>query len=272
MDRNDKKYSFFESYHRALLRVSDERYGRIVRAMSEYTFNQTEPCFTDDGDWIVWELIKPILQKGMNLSDVRREANSKRRVKKNQHSCNKPQQTATKTEVVAEAVQQTATDKEEEKDKEEGIIKDTIVSMSSYDDVLSGDEINYQNLLLYFNTIMRGKAIPAIERMTIKRRNAVKARITEFGKEAIKTVIDNAANSTFLNGGGDNCFVASFDWLFKPNNFPKVLEGNYANKSRKQTYNGSGSTTAERLNDVANLIMKLQQEGVESSDDDEVQK
>lgn len=266
MDRNDKKYTFFESYHRALLRVSDERYGRIVRAMSEYTFNQAEPSFTDDGDWIVWELIKPILQKGMNLSDVRREANSKRRNKKNQHSSNKLQQSATKKAFVAEVVQQSATDKEEEKDKEEGIIKDTNVSMSSFDDVLSGDDINYQNLLLYFNSIMRDKAIPAIERMTIKRRNAVKARITEFGKEAAKIVIDNAANSTFLNGGGDNGFVASFDWLFKPNNFPKVLEGNYVNKSRKQTYNGSGSTTAERLDGAASLIAQLRAEGKESED------
>jgi hypothetical protein len=34
----------------------------------------------------------------------------------------------------------------------------------------------------------------------------------------------------------------------------------------KQTYNGSGSTTTERLNDAASLIMQLRQEGVESSD------
>ena len=34
----------------------------------------------------------------------------------------------------------------------------------------------------------------------------------------------------------------------------------------KQTYNGSGSTTEQRLNDAASLIMQLRQEGVESSD------
>lgn len=266
MDRNDKKYIFFESYHRALHRVSDERYGRIVRAISEYTFNHAEPSFTDDCDWIVWELIKPILQKGMNLSDVRREANSKRRTKKNQHSCNKVQQSATKKEFVADAVQQTATDKEEEKDKEERIIKDTIVSMSSFDDVLSGDDINYQNIMLYFNSVMRGKAIKPIKRMSIKRKDAIKARISEYGKESIKTVIDNAANSTFLNGGGDDGWFASFDWLFEPDNFLKVLEGNYANRPRKQTYNGVGSTPAERRNDAANLILQLRQEGVESDD------
>ena len=227
MDKGDKKFSFFESYHRALLRVSDERYGRIVRAMSEYTFNQAEPSFADDGDWIVWELIKPILQKGMLISDVRREANSKRKVKKNQHSSNKPQQTATKEQFVTETVQQTATDKEEEKDKdkEKGVIAETNVSVSFINDAQGNDGINHYNLLLYFNHQMQGKAIPTIERMTPKRRNAINARAAEFGKEAVKTVIDNAAESTFLNGGGNGGFVASFDWLFRPNNFPKVLEG-----------------------------------------------
>ncbi len=57
----EKKYTFFESYHRALSRVSDERYGRVVRAMSNYVFESQEPDFADDGDWIVWELVKPIL-------------------------------------------------------------------------------------------------------------------------------------------------------------------------------------------------------------------
>lgn len=34
----------------------------------------------------------------------------------------------------------------------------------------------------------------------------------------------------------------------------------------KETYNGSGSTTEQRLNDAASLIMQLRQEGVESGD------
>ena len=34
----------------------------------------------------------------------------------------------------------------------------------------------------------------------------------------------------------------------------------------KQTYNGSGTTTEQRLNDAANLISKLRAEGTESDD------
>lgn len=70
----DNKYSFFESYHKALSRVSDECYGRVVRAMSEFAFNGIVPNFEDDADWIVWELVKPIIERGQKISEVRAEA------------------------------------------------------------------------------------------------------------------------------------------------------------------------------------------------------
>ena len=73
----DSKYSFFESYHNALARVSDERYGRVVRAMSSFVFKQEEPNFSDDADWMVWELIRPILEHGQELAKVRAEAGKK---------------------------------------------------------------------------------------------------------------------------------------------------------------------------------------------------
>lgn len=73
----DNKYSFFESYHKALSRVSDERYGRVVRAMSEFAFKGIAPSFADDADWIVWELVKPIIERGQEISEARAEAGRK---------------------------------------------------------------------------------------------------------------------------------------------------------------------------------------------------
>jgi len=70
----DNKYSFFESYHKALSRASDERYGRVVRAMSEFAFKGIAPSFADDADWIVWELVKPIIERGQEISEARAEA------------------------------------------------------------------------------------------------------------------------------------------------------------------------------------------------------
>lgn len=70
----NKKYSFFDGYHKALSRVSDERYGRIVRAMSSFAFYGEEPKFNEDADWVVWELIRPVLEKGLEMSQKRADA------------------------------------------------------------------------------------------------------------------------------------------------------------------------------------------------------
>lgn len=278
MDRNDKKFSFFESYHRALLRVCDERYGRIVRAMSSFVFNGENPNFSDDADWIVWELIRPILERGVEISKIRSEAGGNGGRRGKGVSRNKGNKNAVK---IKNQKQNNSKQKQNNSGVGIGLGKEidsslhsessleTNVSLSSPHDAQCAYSIDFDNLMQYFNSKMQTKAIATITKMTSKRKNAVNARMVEYGKEAIQTVIDNAADSTFLNGGGDNGFVASFDWIFRPNNFPKVLEGNYANHTRQQkTYNGSGSTQAERMNDAASLIMKLQQEGAESSDDE----
>ena len=58
---------------------------------------------------------------------------------------------------------------------------------------------------------------------------AIQARARENGKESLMEVIKQAAKSDFLNGRNDRGWVADFDWLMRPNNFVKVLEGNYNN-------------------------------------------
>ena len=58
----------------------------------------------------------------------------------------------------------------------------------------------------------------------------LKARINEFGIEKVIEAIESINNSDFLKGQNDRSWVITFDWFIKPNNFTKVLEGNYLNK------------------------------------------
>ncbi|MBQ0074639.1 MAG: hypothetical protein KBT34_10640 [Prevotella sp.] len=92
------------------------------------------------------------------------------------------------------------------------------------------DPLDWDAFIRFFNEKMRDKAIPPISKLTDKRKQNVKARLREYGKQAIGQVIINAAESDFLNGKNDKAWTAKFDWLFLPTNFPKVLEGNYKNK------------------------------------------
>ena len=51
-------------------------------------------------------------------------------------------------------------------------------------------------------------------------------------------MFQNAESSSFLNGKNDRNWTATFDWLIKDGNMAKVLEGNYADKGRKEKLPG----------------------------------
>lgn len=96
-----------------------------------------------------------------------------------------------------------------------------------------GDDgvIDYLAFMEFFNGAMEGRQIPTITQLQQSRRGQLNARMREHGKEALRTVVLKAADSTFLNGGGEKSFIASFDWIFRPSNFTKILEGNFDNKN-----------------------------------------
>lgn len=91
------------------------------------------------------------------------------------------------------------------------------------------DDINFLAFMDFFNRTMQenGAQIPTITDMTSKRQQAVRARAKEHGKEALRKAVINAATAPFLNGAGDKAWVADFNWIFRPVNFIKVLEGSY---------------------------------------------
>ena len=121
---------------------------------------------------------------------------------------------------------------------EDSIIKGTNVPTSSDDDAKlmltppDGDceskkDYSYKVMKFWNNVMKSPVAIPTIAKMTPKRKTVVNARVKEFGINAVYQAISKASESSFLNGGGSKGFLADFDWVFRPNNFPKVLEGNY---------------------------------------------
>lgn len=64
-----------------------------------------------------------------------------------------------------------------------------------------------------------------------KRYKMVKARLAEYGINAVLEAINLVSQSPFLLGRKTD-FVITFDWFIKPNNFIKVYEGNYSNREK----------------------------------------
>lgn len=61
------------------------------------------------------------------------------------------------------------------------------------------------------------------------------ARIKDYGMDSVLKAIDMIGESSFLKGNNTKGWTITFDWLIKPNNFIKVLEGNYSDKAAKTT-------------------------------------
>lgn len=62
-----------------------------------------------------------------------------------------------------------------------------------------------------------------------QRYSMLKKRIEEYGMETITGAIEKVRQSSFLNGGNNKGWTITFDWFIRPNNFPKVIGGNYDN-------------------------------------------
>ena len=131
----------------------------------------------------------------------------------------------------------------------ERIVKDSIVKESKKDKEPKGsmsiaNTNDLQSILDYWNQHSKLKDITQI---TPKRKKFLEVRIKENGIDSIYTTIDNCGLSTFMRGDNNKNWIASFDWVFgNPNNFIKVLEGNYV-QDKDSKGNDDLSRRAKRL-------------------------
>lgn len=104
------------------------------------------------------------------------------------------------------------------------ITSDDVICRTSRDDK--------QRAVDAWNEMAKQTGLPIVTKLAAntKRANMLGARIQEYGINDVIKAISNVGDSPFLQGKV-NGWSCSFEWVMKPNNFPKVLEGNY-NKTR----------------------------------------
>ena len=84
-----------------------------------------------------------------------------------------------------------------------------------------------------------------------KRHTMLKARISEYALETVLSAIESINESQFLKGQNNRGWIITFDWFVKPNNFLKVLEGNYIDKGDKNgTHRQSNRDDFEQYRDI----------------------
>lgn len=88
--------------------------------------------------------------------------------------------------------------------------------------------------------------IPKLQALnpSTNRYKLIQARINQYGLEKVVDAIKSIDQSDFLKGYKTD-FRVTFDWFIKPNNFVKVMEGNYIDKKRQK----DSSWTDEKIKD-----------------------
>lgn len=154
-------------------------------------------------------------------------------------SCNTEKEIEKETDTEIE----TDTEKSKEKKKNtedrgevktEGTISDEIVCQTQ------SVSLDVKEVAEAWNDL-QGLGIKPVSKMSASstRYKALSARIREHGKDKVLEAIENIKVSNFLQGMNDKGWVITFDWFVKPNNFVKVLDGNYSNRvTREQEKKG----------------------------------
>jgi len=94
--------------------------------------------------------------------------------------------------------------------------------------------------------------LPKVKALSEARKKAINARVKEHGIDLVREAFITAQASEFLSGRGGDKWKASFDWIMNPNNFIKVIEGNYSRNG-----NGKKETkSAGFINGIGNVLTK----------------
>ena len=225
-----KSFTFFASYYEALSCLNDDDKAKIIVAICDFAFNGKKPKFENPILNGFWKLILPTLSKSIARSISGQKGQGKSKTKANEKQ--------------NESKEKTNASKDKDKDKDSQVSNDTMRENNkppeggtSDSDAVPTQPRNFrEQVMAYFNEKTSDKGIKGIRSIENQRAEMLRARAKEHGREAIFQMIDKAVSSSFLNGNNKRGFVATFDWLIRPNNFPKVLEGNYDdNNSIKET-------------------------------------
>lgn len=90
------------------------------------------------------------------------------------------------------------------------------------------NSVPFEKIKELYNTIC--KSFPKIKVIDGERRKAVSARWKTYSSiEVFEELFSKTQASDFMKGSNDRNWTADFDWVMKPTNMAKVLEGKYDN-------------------------------------------
>jgi len=234
----------------------DAEVGQIVKAIYAYLQDGTEPEFEGEICQVIWQgVIKPKLdsmsENYQTVVEKRRQAGKESAASKRKDQKVKPKSTCVKSVeqnqhmlTSVESVEQNQhmptcvedrdmdrdmdmegdRDRDSDRDKtlDSGVSNETPCHSSRYDEVMAAwNDLPLQN-------------VRNIQGNRLKMLNARIKENSKAGQDGLAVVLEairSIKDQPFLLGQNKNAWTVTFDWFVKPNNFQKVLEGNYLRAS-----------------------------------------
>lgn len=221
--------------------LSDAECGRLFKAMLLYAETGMESSLIGN-ERFLWGTAKRNIDKQRETYEVKARSMAKAR---EQNTNNNRSLLNSKEQF---SVEEKEKDKDKEKDKEK---KKKDITMSD-DIVCTSDEARIVEL---WNSLGLSKVYKIVN--DSNRDKQLKKRLRDYGIDSIFTAIENVRCSDFLKGDNKNGWVITFDWFISPQNFAKVLEGNYDDRPASfNTGNGTRNTKAQELDDFYKMAAK----------------
>lgn len=118
-------------------------------------------------------------------------------------------------------------EQENEKTKRNNINNTNVLLVHPADDE-SKKSVDCQPFIDAWNSL----PVKSIITIRGKRLDMLRARIKDYSYDDVLNAISMIRHSPFLLGQNKRGWQVTFDWFIKPNNFLKVLEGNYDDRQR----------------------------------------
>ena len=215
----------FLSIFETLAKQGKEKHAtELVIAIIRFDMAGEEPNISDEGVELLWEsVIKPQLQENIQkyreVSKARTDAVNNRYKQNNTKVTNeyKSKQNENLNTFVTDYDVDVDVDiykKEKEEEEEEKTPQKYLPVLDEW------NKLPVQNIRL----------------ISGKRLQMLRARVKQFSIDDVLKAIQSIHKSPFLLGDNKRKWQITFDWFVAPNNFPKVLEGNYLPKEDESRF------------------------------------
>lgn len=99
------------------------------------------------------------------------------------------------------------------------------VGMSTHMETGNENRIDYEYIIGNYHSLC--PKMNKVQVINETRKGFMNARVGEYGIDKVINVLRLAGESPFLNGKNDKVWKADFEWIMRPTNFVKIMEGKY---------------------------------------------